>query len=91
MEKKIKSSSLWFLVAALQNIDYKEKLQTAFEMLSASYRLLAKRAGSAAVGLARVGGVRSYVAPMKDVDFLLKDVWNVPAHYKALGYDDEVI
>jgi hypothetical protein len=59
-------------------------------MLSASYRFLVKRAGSVAGGLTRVGGVRSYVAPMKDVDFLIKDVWDVPAHYKALGYDDQV-
>jgi hypothetical protein len=69
---------------------YLSQHRNIFAMLSASCRFLVKRAGSVAGGLTRVGGVRSYVAPMKDVDFLIKDVWDVPAHYKALGYDDQV-
>ena len=35
--------------------------------------------------------VRTYVAPVHDVNFLVKDVYDFPGHYKRLGYDPEVI
>ena len=34
--------------------------------------------------------VRTYVTPMKELNFLLKDVLNINSHYAALGYDAQV-
>ena len=33
---------------------------------------------------------RQYVAPLNDINFLVKDVYDFPGHYKKLGYDPEV-
>lgn len=34
---------------------------------------------------------RTYVAPINDLNFLIKDVHDFPAHYKKLGFDAEVL
>lgn len=33
---------------------------------------------------------RAYVAPVNDMNFLVKDVFDFPAHYKKLGFDPDV-
>jgi hypothetical protein len=33
---------------------------------------------------------RTYVAPVNDMNFLVKDVYDFPSHYKKLGFDPEV-
>lgn len=42
--------------------------------------------------MTRIGNtaIRSYVAPINDLNFLIKDVYEFPKHYKQLGYDPEV-
>jgi glycine cleavage system regulatory protein len=37
-----------------------------------------------------VNQIRNYVAPINDLNFLIKDVHDFPSHYKKLGYDVEV-
>ena len=34
--------------------------------------------------------VRNYVVPMKELNFLIKDVLKIPQHYARLGYDPQV-
>lgn len=33
---------------------------------------------------------RTYVVPVNDINFLVKDVYDFPSHYKKLGYDPKV-
>lgn len=33
---------------------------------------------------------RSYVVPMNDINFIVKDVYKFPEHYAKLGFDPEV-
>jgi hypothetical protein len=33
---------------------------------------------------------RSYVVPMQDLNFIIKDVYKFPEHYAKLGFDPEV-
>lgn len=42
-------------------------------------------------GSARSIQRRGYVAPMNDVNFLIKDVLKIKDHYTALGYDNETL
>jgi hypothetical protein len=34
--------------------------------------------------------IRTYVAPINDLNFLIKDVFKFSEHYKKLGFDAEV-
>lgn len=44
---------------------------------------------STVVPTLRSTAIRSYVAPINDLNFLIKDVFKFSEHYKKLGYDEE--
>ena len=37
-----------------------------------------------------VSQVRGYTAPMREINFLIKDVYDIESHYKELGVDQEM-
>jgi hypothetical protein len=41
--------------------------------------------------IATSSSIRTYVAPINDLNFLIKDVFKFSEHYKKLGYDVEVL
>lgn len=45
---------------------------------------------SAAASAHAVSQARGYTAPMREINFLIKDVYDLEEHYKKLGVDQEM-
>lgn len=59
-------------------------------MLTKAFVGIASRKSVAKLAL-RQTQIRNFVAPLKDINFLVKDVMKVKDHYSALGYDAETL